>query len=128
MEKLITENIEVSVEAMFQEKNSEPREGVFVFAYEITIKNLGEYRVQLLSRMWNIIDSVGEQIEVEGEGVVGQQPILDPGDSYTYESGTDLKTGIGTMEGQYTFVNLDTLEEFEVIIPKFDLVAKFVLN
>jgi ApaG protein len=128
MEKLITENIEVAVESLFKEKHSMPREGVFVFAYKITIRNLGEHRVQLLSRSWYIIDSVGEQLEVEGEGVVGQQPVLNPGDVYRYESGTDLKTGIGTMEGHYTFLNLDTGEEFDVFIPKFDLLAKFVLN
>lgn len=128
MEKLITENIEVTVESTFQEKHSMPREGVFVFAYKITIKNLGEYRVQLLSRMWYIIDSVGEQLEIEGDGVVGQQPILNPGEEYHYESGTDLKTGIGTMEGHYTFQNLDTGEDFNVMIPKFELLAKFVLN
>ena len=84
--------------------------------------------MQLLSREWHIIDSVGEELVVEGDGVVGQQPIIDPGNSYTYESGTDLKTGIGTMEGHYNMVNLDTLDEFEVIIPKFELLAKFVLN
>ena len=124
----ITENIEITVESIYKDRHSMPREGIFVYGYRITIRNLGQYRVQLLSREWHIIDSVGEELVVEGDGVVGQQPIIDPGHSYTYESGTDLKTGIGTMEGHYNMVNLDTLDEFEVIIPKFELLAKFVLN
>lgn len=124
----VTDGIEVSVSSKFEIEFSRPEEGHFVFSYDITITNEGEEAVQLLRRKWLTIDSTGEKNVVEGEGVVGQQPILLKGESHNYQSGMYFNSPMGKMSGTYTFKKVNTGEEFEVLIPEFQLVAPFVLN
>ncbi|MEC8844900.1 MAG: Co2+/Mg2+ efflux protein ApaG, partial [SAR324 cluster bacterium] len=115
-ESQTTENVEVEAESFFLEDHSDPEENHFVFAYKIRIKNHGSQTVQLLSRHWIITDSNGKTEEVKGEGVVGEQPVLDPGEEFEYTSGSHLKTEMGTMHGSYQMVN-DQGESLEVEIP-----------
>ena len=124
----ITLGVEVSVQTMYQEAHSVPDENLFVFAYKILIANHNEHTVQLLSRKWVITNAVGETEMVEGDGVVGRQPVLYRGDSYEYVSGCNLATAFGTMRGAYFFENKATRKVFEVKIPVFNLEAPFVLN
>jgi len=102
------------------EQQSDINNKRFVFAYTITIANESEIPFQLLSRHWIIQDANRKIEEVYGEGVVGEQPLINPGESYTYSSGAVLETEMGTMEGRY-FMLSQTNDEFEVVIPKFVL-------
>ena len=124
----ITEGVKVSVDTVYQPEYSNPAKEHFMFAYKIQIENLSDYSVQLLSRHWLIFDSNGTNREVEGEGVVGLQPTIEPGYFHEYVSGCNLKTDMGTMEGTYTMKRLVDGELFEAAIPKFILVAPFKLN
>jgi ApaG protein len=124
----ITYGVEVIVQTMYQEGYSVPEEHAYVFAYKIQISNHNNFTVQLLSRKWIITNSVGEVEIIEGEGVVGRQPILYRGDSHEYVSGCNLATPFGVMEGIYYFENKITHEIFEVNIPMFNLEAPFNLN
>lgn len=124
----ITEGVKVSVETTYQPEYSNPANEHFMFAYKIQIENLTDYSVQLMRRHWTIFDSNGTKREVEGEGVVGIQPIIAPGQNHEYVSGCNLKTDMGTMEGTYQMKRLVDLENFEVAIPKFSLVAPFKMN
>ena len=110
----------VEVEPRFLPEQSAPSQGIFSFAYTITITNTGEVTAQLISRHWVIGNSAGESEEVKGLGVVGQQPLLKPGEAFQYSSGCRLRTASGTMEGHYFFVAEDG-ERFEVQIPPFML-------
>ena len=105
---------------MFLEDHSEPEEERYVWAYEVKIENLGQERVQLINREWSITDAFGQTQIVRGPGVVGEQPILKPGDAFEYTSGTPLKTTSGLMHGTYHMQNFDG-EKFEVKIPPFSL-------
>lgn len=100
----------------------------FVFAYTITISNNGLETGQLMSRYWLITDANGKKVEVKGAGVVGEQPIIEPGQSYTYTSGCVLETELGTMEGFYEFVNKSTKESKQVPIPVFRLAIPNVVH
>ncbi len=124
----ITEGVKVSVETTYQPEYSNPANEHFMFAYKIQIENLSDYSVQLLRRHWVIFDSNGTKREVEGEGVVGLQPIIEPGQNYEYVSGCNLKTDMGTMQGTYQMKRLVDDELFDVLIPNFNLVAPFKLN
>lgn len=124
----ITAGIEVSVQTMYQDGHSAPDENRFVFAYKISISNHNDHTVQLLSRRWIITNGIGGVEIVEGEGVVGRQPVLYKGDMHEYVSGCNLITPFGTMEGSYFFQNKATQEIFEVNIPLFKLEATFALN
>ncbi len=124
----ITDGVKVSVETVYQPEYSNPENGHFMFAYKITIENLGDYSVQLLRRHWHIFDSSGTHREVEGEGVVGQQPIIEPGEQHVYVSGCNLKSDMGTMKGTYQMLRELDGSLFEVTIPKFDLIAPHRLN
>ena len=124
----ITKGVKVSAEAYYQPEHSDPQNEEFVFAYRITIENFNDHPVQLLKRKWIIFDSNGEYTHVEGEGVLGRQPVLEPEESHQYVSGCNLKTELGSMEGSYLFKNKVTGTYFEVVIPKFKLVAPFKLN
>ncbi len=128
METAITNDIKVTVEVIYQPAYSKPMKNESVFAYRITIENLGLYTVQLLRRHWNIWDSNGISREVEGEGVVGDQPILEPGQSYQYVSGCPLVTDIGTMSGTFQMLRIDNKKEFKANIPKFQLITPFKNN
>ena len=101
-------------------EHSEPEEDRFVFAYTITLVNRGSVSAQLLSRHWVIVDALGRREEVRGDGVVGVQPTLAPGESHEYTSGCPLRTEWGTMEGSYLF-RTEAGEEFEVAVGRFFL-------
>ena len=124
----ITEGVKISVETVYQDEHSNPANEHFMFAYRIDVENLSNYTVQLMRRKWFIFDSNGIVREVEGEGVVGVQPIIEPGESYSYVSGCNLKTEIGSMHGNYTMHNLVQETSFKVEIPEFQLIAPYKLN
>jgi len=124
----ITAGVEVIVQTMYQEGYSVPEEHAYVFAYKIEIANHNNFTVQLLSRKWIITNGIGEVEIVEGDGVVGRQPVLYHGDTHEYVSGCNLATPFGMMEGIYYFENKTTKEVFEVYIPMFKLEAPFALN
>jgi len=107
---------------------SNPEEAQYAFGYEITIHNQNRHPIQLLDRHWFITDANGQDTEVQGVGVVGQQPILEPNGSYTYQSGVLLKTPFGYMRGSYTFHNRETDQMFEVEIPAFALAIPNLIN
>ncbi len=110
----------ISTKTGFIEQQSDLENGRFVFSYTITIENISEKPFQLLSRHWIIQDANRKVEEVYGEGVIGEQPLIVPGESYTYTSGTVLETEMGTMEGRYFMVG-DANKQFEITIPKFVL-------
>ena len=120
MYKAVTHGIEVSAEPFYLEDRSDPAQDHFVWAYRITIANHSTGLVKLLSRYWHITDGVGRVEEVQGAGVVGEQPELDPGDSYQYTSGCPLATPSGIMVGRYTMADAKG-NQFEIDIPAFSL-------
>ena len=122
-----TRKINITVNPYFLDDQSEPDEQHFVWAYQVTIDNQGNEKVQLKNRYWKIIDSNGSEQEVKGEGVVGEQPILNPGEKFEYTSGTPLSTPSGFMGGYY---EMETTEGkiFEAIIPQFSLDSPFIKN
>jgi ApaG protein len=128
METLITSGVEVQVETIFQPEHSNLLKSEFFFAYHITLYNHNNFTIQLLRRKWRITDSFFDARIVEGDGVVGRQPVLYPGDSFQYVSGCNLLSAIGKMEGIYIFDNKQERKEFEVKIPAFTLVAPVILN
>ena len=117
----ITRGIRVTVQPFFLEDQSEPEEGRFVWAYRVQIENTGTSAVQLMRRSWQITDGRGRVIEVQGEGVVGEQPLLEAGESFEYTSGTPLETPSGIMRGAYHMVAPTSGETFDVAIPAFSL-------
>lgn len=124
----ITKGVEVSVETEYQPEYSSPRQYHFVFTYRISISNKSEYTIQLLRRHWHIHDSAFKNREVEGEGVVGQQPTLEPGHTHQYVSGCNLKSGIGKMYGTYLMERVLDGKRFKVNIPEFTMTAPYRLN
>ena len=126
-ESAITHSVEVRVEAYFLEEQSDTNNGLFTFAYRVKLKNMGQDTVQLLRRHWVITDSNGQVRHVKGDGVVGEQPVLQPGQNYEYVSGSRLESPIGTMEGTYQMVNQKG-ETFDVKIPPFTLAVPSLLN
>ncbi len=128
MVNTITEGVKVSVETLYQQEYSNPANEHFMFAYKITVENMTDYAVQLMRRRWDIFDSNGTKREVEGEGVVGLQPVIEPGNSYEYVSGCNLKTELGSMKGEYQMLRLLDNHNFDVKIPEFQLVAPYKLN
>lgn len=123
-----TSGIKISVECIYQPEYSNPDNMHFMFAYRITIENTSHYTAQLLNRHWDIYDSISDLKQVDGEGVVGEQPVLEPGQIHQYVSGCNLKSEIGYMEGYYTMLRLIDKELFEVEIPRFNLIANYRLN
>jgi ApaG protein len=120
MYKAVTRGISVTVTPRFVSEESSPEEGRFFFAYTVEIINTGLERVQLRSRHWRIVDGKGQVREVEGPGVVGKQPVLGPGESFSYTSGCPLNTPDGTMQGTYAMVTAAG-ESFDAEIPAFSL-------
>jgi len=116
----VTREVRVTVEPIYLEDQSSPADDHYVWAYQIKIENDGVDTVQLINRHWRITDSLGRLQEVHGEGVVGEQPILRPGESFEYTSGTPLATPSGIMAGSYEMETV-TGERFEVEIPAFSL-------
>ena len=128
MTSMISEGVEVSVESFYQPDYSNPISAEFMFAYRITIENHNQFPVKLLRRHWHIFDSNGQNREVEGEGVVGVQPILNPGGRYQYVSGCNLRTEMGKMYGTYLMENSNNKKEFQVNIPSFEMIVPFKNN
>lgn len=124
----ITLGVKISVETTYQEEHSNPVNGHFMFAYRITIENLTDYTLQLKRRQWFIFDSNGTQREVEGEGVVGEQPVIEPGESHAYVSACNLNTDMGSMKGNYLMQRIADHKDFIVDIPEFELIAPYRLN
>ena len=118
----ITQGIRVTVRPVFMPEQSLPEQRQFVFAYFVRIENVGTRAARLLSRRWHIHDSLGEDSEVVGDGVVGEQPLLPAGGVHEYRSFCVLKSPSGYMEGEYRFVREDA-EQFEAAIPRFTLAA-----
>ncbi|KZY51579.1 Co2+/Mg2+ efflux protein ApaG [Pseudoalteromonas shioyasakiensis] len=119
--------IKVSVETFYVEGQSEPEQDKYVFAYSITIKNHSLCSAKLLSRYWLITDANGKEVEVQGEGVVGETPTIAPGESYKYTSGAVLDTPVGTMQGHYT-MRTEFGTEFEAPIEVFRLARPNILH
>jgi len=112
----------VEVQPRYLPEQSAPEQGLYAFAYTVTLSNTGEAAAQLISRSWNINDANGRTEKVSGLGVIGQQPLLQPGETFEYTSGTRLRTPTGTMHGSYFFVAEDG-ERFDIDIPMFVLDA-----
>ena len=115
-----TNSILVTVKPFFLDDQSSPRENRFVWAYQVRIENKGPITVQLRRRHWRITDSLGRTQEVRGDGVGGEQPVLHPGESFEYTSGTPLATPSGIMVGTY-FMEAEGGQEMEIAIPAFSL-------
>jgi ApaG protein len=118
----LTNGFRVAVAPAYMPDTSDPLAGRFVFGYRICIRNESRRRARLVSRRWLIVDGEGERQEVQGEGVVGQQPLLEPGQSFVYSSFCPIPTARGTMEGAYT-MRADGGDEFEIDIGRFYLVG-----
>lgn len=118
-----TEGIRVTVRPVFLQGDSFPAHGQFVFAYFVRIENVGDATVQLLSRRWLIHDAQGEDTEVVGDGVVGEQPVIEPGHVHEYQSFSVLKSPTGYMEGHYQLARTDGTR-FNAAIPRFELDAE----
>ena len=130
MYRAVTRQIVVTVEPNFLPDQSSVEKREFVWSYTIVITNTGAETVQLRTRHWIITDATGRQQEVRGEGVIGKQPVLGPGDRFEYTSGVPLPTASGFMTGRYQMVT-DSGERFEIDVPTFSLdspEAKRVLN
>lgn len=128
MVEQITKGIKVSVETKFNGSSYRNDQLFYVFSYFISIQNKSVQSVQLLSRYWQIFDSLNRTEIVIGDGVVGQTPTLKPNDRYTYSSGCFLTSDTGAMKGFYTMIAIDSFEEFKVIIPTFQLINPVLSN
>ena len=124
----VTAGVRVMVETFFQPTHSNPGQSHFVFAYRITIENDSDYTIRLRRRHWYIVDSDNARREVEGEGVVGEQPLIAPGESYKYVSGCNLNTEIGKMFGTYLMERQLDKQLFYVKIPEFKMIVPSKLN
>jgi|ThiBiot_750_plan_1041556.scaffolds.fasta_scaffold00743_9 ApaG protein len=128
MNSIISEGVQVSVETFYQPDYSNPVQSEFMFAYRITLENHNSFPVKLHRRNWQIFDSNGSHREVEGEGVVGVQPTIKPGETYQYVSGCNLRTEMGKMKGTYQMENLDSKQMFRVDIPSFEMIVPMKYN
>jgi ApaG protein len=129
MISLETKGIFIGVETEFLPQQSDSMQFNFVFMYTILIENKSNDIVQLIKRKWEIADSNGDKRIVEGEGVIGEKPILLPNEKYTYSSGCNLASDYGIMKGEYTLLNMtNNNTEFKVKIPEFKLITPFKLN
>lgn len=124
MSEAVTRNIRVGVEAEFAPERSNPHQNQWFFLYTVRITNEGRETVQLLSRHWIITDAMGKVKEVRGPGVIGKQPVLEPGESFEYTSGCPLTTPFGSMRGTYQMVTGDD-EHFDIEIPMFTLTEPY---
>ncbi len=121
-------SVNIEVQVVYNEVQSNPMQNEFAFIYHIRIQNKSKHSVQLLRRHWHIHDTALMQREVEGEGVIGQKPILHPSEIFTYSSGCIITSELGKMFGHYIFKNLNVGNEFLAVIPEFALVAPSKLN
>lgn len=123
----ITHSICIKVEPLFLEAQSSPLHNHYVWAYQVWIENQGHETIQLLKRTWSIIDAHGITHEVKGEGVVGEQPSIYPGETFRYTSGTPLSTPSGIMKGQY-HIKSESGESFDIEIPPFSLDSPYEIS
>ncbi len=124
----ITQGIKISVTTSFEGTYFKNYKIHFAFSYEITIENHSKDSVQLVTRHWEIFDSLNNIEIVDGEGVIGKKPVLKPGEKYTYSSGCLLSSPFGAMRGHFNMVNFTSTRNFKVIVPTFKLSAPFALN
>ncbi len=124
----ITRGIKISVATSFEGTYFKNFKLLFAFSYHITIENHSKDAVQLMSRHWDIYDSLNDKEVVTGEGVIGKKPVLKPGESHVYSSGCLLSSPIGAMKGYFNMINFTTTRNFRVIVPTFRLSAPFALN
>jgi ApaG protein len=120
----VTRQIRVTVETEYAPGRSDPAQNRWFFLYTIRLANEGRERVQLISRHWIITDAMGQTEEVRGKGVVGKQPVLEPGEAFEYTSGCELKTPFGSMRGTYLMAT-DRQEGFEIEIPPFTMTEPY---
>jgi ApaG protein len=120
-----TRSLRVSVRSFYLADQSRPDDSHYVWAYRVRIENLGQEPVQLISRTWRIVDSQGRTQVVRGEGVIGQQPVLEPGETFEYTSGTPLDTPSGFMSGHYHMMAQGSGEAFDITVPAFSLDSPF---
>ena len=128
MTKTITHGIEISVKCNYWPDQSSPKDNLYFFIYYITIQNNSKQAVQLIKRHWDIFDSNTEKRKVDGIGVVGETPILEPGEKYEYNSGCNLVSEIGYMKGYYTIKNMADQSEMEAEIPRFNMIVPAKMN
>ena len=124
----VSNGIKIATRVKFMEEYSEPDKNYFVFFYRITVENFNDFEVQLLRRHWDIFDSNGIKTVVDGEGVVGEKPILPPGELFSYESACNLESGIGSMSGFYELMKTKNGELFQSEIPEFVMEVPYMLN
>ncbi len=123
-----TNDIRITVETAYQNNRNYNTNGEHMFAYRITIQNTGDYTIKLLRRHWYITDINVENTEVEGEGVVGLQPVLEPGETHQYVSGCAIQSEFGKMHGTYLMERQIDGKQFKVTIPLFNLIVPYRLN
>src|SRR5436305_1253956 len=128
MSDTTTRGIRVQVESFYDEDRSSPQESYYFFAYRVRISNLGRDKVKLVSRQWVITDANGEVQQVQGPGVVGEQPVLAPGEGFEYTSFCPLSTPVGTMQGSYQMVLLGNGESSDAVIAPFSLAVPHAVN
>lgn len=128
MDTLTTRGISISVETEYWPPYSQPARAHYVFAYRIFIQNTGNQPVQLTRRYWRVTSGSGDVRLVDGPGVIGETPTLQPGEAYDYTSWCQLQTPVGCMEGYYTMESRESKECFPVFVPKFTLAAPWKLN
>lgn len=124
----VTEGIKVSVEVTYQAEFSSPQQHHYVFTYKVTIENHSQHTYQLLRRKWEVFDAAEDSKKIEGNGVVGQQPILEPRESHSYVSGCNLRSGLGKMKGSYIMEKLIDGKLIEVEVPEFQMIANIFHN
>ena len=128
MVQQVTKGIKISITTNFEGNRYQNSMVYYAFSYSITIENQSSDTVQLLSRRWNIFDSLNDLEIIEGEGVVGKKPILKPKQTYTYSSHCFLTSPIGAMNGHYNMINFTTSKKFKVAIPTFQLMLPSTFN
>ncbi len=124
----LTYGVKISVESIFRKDLSNIENNIYFFNYRIVIENTNMFDIQLIKRHWHIFDSLNPPKIIDGDGIVGEQPIIKPGQKHVYVSGCDLFSEIGYMKGNYTFIRVDSNETFKAAIPRFELIAKPKLN
>ncbi len=124
----ITQGIKISVLTSFEGTYFKNYKLHFAFSYEITIENHSKDSVQLITRHWEIFDSLNDLETVDGEGIIGKKPVLKPGESHTYTSGCLLTSPFGAMNGHFNMINFTSTRNFRVVVPTFRLSAPFALN
>ncbi len=128
MVQQVTKGIKISVETNFEGTFYKNYKIQFAYGYKVTIENQSKDSVQLYAREWTILDALNNRELVSGEGVIGKKPVLKPGESHTYTSGSLLTSPFGAMHGYYSMINLATTQKFKVAIPSFKLSAPYALN